>query len=320
MKENTSNFSLVANTSSDQLVVTINYSSSGILEIISFIGLVLNILCLIILVKPGFKEKYRFRYIILKLILDLLVCFMGSGFFDSDCLVICLAQTDLAHLIYLLYIKTYFSLFIYILNGLNELFLINDRIYIFENRGNFLNKRGYFKYIFLFEILFCTVILFPLLFGYTIEKNPFNQNQYYLSVTWFGNTLFYKYYVMFISTIGNFLILCIIIYVSVKSIKAYRDFIERRSISLTAQLHSKSEKKFTIMISIVSALFMIVRILALISNVVDNVNMITKRFLMESLILNLLLEISLYVHSGSNFFILILFNKAFRKSLFCLIK
>ena len=288
---------------------SVNYISIPI-PLISSIGFVFNMLCLIILLRPCFKEKYRFRYIIVKVIFDLIVSFIGSGLLDSNCVLFCLISNNYFGIFYQLYIKIIFAGFIYASNSVIEILLIYDRTLILENRTNFLNIKKNFKYILIVSFILNGLIILPLILGYSIENL---MNNYYISLTQFGFSSFFQYYQIFYIIITNPLSILITVIMSIKSIKACHDFSARRSY-LTSNLNFNFEIKFTMMVLILTLLFILVRVFSLISIILRKISQENNILIMETILFDYITQILLYIHTGSNFFILFLFNRKFRNS------
>lgn len=281
--------------------------------LISLIGLILNLFCLSILLKPSFKQKYKFRYIIVKLTLDLLMCLVSTGFFDSDCVLLCVFKNDFFSTAYTLYLKFYIVLLLYVFSGYNETLLTYDRILILENKKHFSNKKGYFKYVLLIEFLITLVITSPFLFAYSIKSTQYDTNKYHVAFTEVGNTIYYKYYEVIMLSLTNSIVAFVLLRVSINTIKAYKSFISRRSLS---HFNMISEKKFTIMVILLSGSFLIVRIIGFARGITRLICLITGKFAEESKNLDIIVQYALSINASTNFFILIIFNTTFRKNIF----
>lgn len=305
------NYTMINTTNTTKINILVY--NTILLPLICLMGITLNIICFLAILRPSFREKYKFRYIIVKLALDLFVCFTGAGFFDPDCILLCLVKNDLFSIGYSFYIKLYLTLIIYLISGFNEILLTHDRNLILRNKTDFSNKKGHFKYVLIIEIILSLVITLHFWFAYTIKSNQDRPNQYFISFTDFGRTQFFKYYEISVITVTNSVSILILMLVSFKTIKAYKVFISRRSVT---QQNLAAEKRFTQMVGALSGLFLVVRIFYLLRGIIRTISLLTGMLIAEAQQIDIFVQLALYINCSSNFFILFFFNTTFRKKCF----
>ena len=99
------------------------------LSLLGLIGFSTNLVCLSVLLGSKFKEKARFKYVILKVVIDLVGCLYSIGFQNYlQCLLEphvmntnkCVSMGTLFFIVIRLYVYRYVNYMFYVWSGINE--------------------------------------------------------------------------------------------------------------------------------------------------------------------------------------------------------
>lgn len=301
-----------------------------IIPIISLLGFILNMLCFIIFMSSKFKLKSKLKFLITKVLLEMLFCAFGIGFQNGLCVDNCTVSYSLEFQIFRLYIHKFIGSSLYICTGLIEIFLTYDRYLILINRKNWLNKEVNFKYIILVSVIVSLIIFVPELFATKIVKSNQNStNSFKIESTAFGESKANFYYKMISISLANLTQIIALFSISVLLSIEFRKFIQNKA-NLSTQMfhfnqslvllfqnsHEKKRKKaeinfirMTLTLSILNSFMRSVDLFTMLFQVIDG------RIGREcALYLKNVCVVVIYLVQSLNFFVLIYFYKRFRKA------
>lgn len=299
--------------------------------IISFFAFTLNLTALIILLNPKFKQKFEFKYIIIKISMEMVGSLAFTGFqnyflslFDTIFHAPHHLKTgnSFAFSIFRLFVYKYLIYVLYIWSGINEIKLTYDRYLIFKNKTNWFNKKGQFKYIFCATVSTCSVIHLPSLFAHKIVECQSEKNLYTLELTDFGHSQYYSFYMIIAIGLSNLCTLVVQVPLMIMVAIEYKRFIQKKiaipSLQLTSfqKLMKKREYfKFNKMTLTLLIIFVLLRTLDIAVNLMYRILILTKtRYYYPFVYVDISLYVLISCYFCTNFFILFLFNRVFRKS------
>lgn len=243
------------------------------------VGLLTNFICLMIFLSPRFKDKNRFKFVILKVLIEMVGCLYAIGFQNYlQCLLEphvlktnkCVSSGTILFQIVRLYVYRYASYCFYVWSGINEIFVIYDRYLVLKNCHNLFNKEKMFKYITFLGGLFSFLFFVPNLFAYNIKQAGNTTSSFIIQRTSFGQTDFFQLYVLFVLTLSNIVSTVLLIISSAMLLVEFRKFrfslsnltMRSQSTARSRQeiLRKKIEVKMIIMVFIMSLVFFVVRI------------------------------------------------------------
>lgn len=310
-----------------------------VIPIVCLCGFVLNGISLIVLINPRFKERSRFRFIIIKIALCFFGCGVATGFQNYlictlEFYVISKSCTETGTYAFQLYRLIYYkwiamSLYVYL--GINELFIIYDNYLSVKNIKNWFNNASNFKYTVLTS-LFLTIALFvPALFAFSIKPVLGMNKLFYLEQTAFGVSTIYSFYVLCILGIFNTILVAIIIILSSFVLINFKKFLNKKA-QLTANIEPdlegvkrkrKAEMKIIKTIATMNILFALTRLTDVAVSGMYRLNNIQKNdsnFKNAFMYLDNFCYFVIYFVASTNFFVLYAFNEHFRKSFLHTIK
>ncbi len=278
---------------------------------------------------PKFKNKSQFKYVIVKVILEMIMCLIGLIFNNTRysyllCSLIqisnnqsvsnCLLKSAYIYqlLRFIFYVWLNYLLMLWI--AVNEVVLIYNRYLILKKKNIFFDK--HFKFIITISGIIIFIFSIPILFSFTIKSVPIDKmKKYYSKKTTLGNNIFFALSYLIINNIFNLIILLMLIILSFFVIKEFRIFIHTNKRKNYNLIH-KTEIKLIKMAIVINILFLISRLLG------------SSNFIMYFLISFKLIEyktiyfylaninlIIIYLIKGSNFLVLIKFNKELERNL-----
>jgi hypothetical protein len=201
------------------------------IPILAGITTFLNIFCLAIMLHKKFTEKYRFKYIINRLIIEITISLLTINFENALCINGCFFNTTLFNILYIIWAQVIIR-FLYNLEGINEVYLAYDRYLILKNKKNLFNKNGSFKWIILLSSFVSLIISIPL--GLSAYYKKINGTDMYSIVqTEIGNSLAYMYYysIGFYFFVEIFLII-LLIWATVLVVNEFKIYSNTRSNNL----------------------------------------------------------------------------------------
>lgn len=284
---------------------------------------------------PKFKNKSQFKYVIVKVILELIMCLIGLTLNNTRysyliCSLIQISKNQSisncilkSTYIYQLLIFIFYAWFNYLLMlwiAVNEVVLIYNRYLILKKKNIFFDKN--FKSIITISGIIIFIFSLPVLYSFTIKSVPLDEiKKYYSQKTTLGNNIFFAFSYLIINNIFNCIISIMLITLSCLLIKEFRIFIRTNKRKNYNLIH-KTEIKLIKMTIVINILFLISRLLG------------SSNFIMYFLISFKLIKyktfyfylanfnlIIIYLIKGSNFFVLIKFNREFERNfrkIFCL--
>lgn len=307
-----------------------------VIPIICVIGLILNVLCFIVFLRP--KEKIYF-YLAIKSFGESLLLMLGAILPYETCLNCNLEDTYMKMMFILItqkFLKQVIYLSITILEieiSFNRLFLITShqlKILIVRK-----DKLKVFVYIFISCAIFS-----PTFFAFEIIKKDFN-DEYQLVYTDFGRSrLFYYFYVFFL-LFENVLSIIILLPLNIIILIKFKKFIKNKSKNLTTiatvnellrqnnvslvriQENAKTESKFTRMIVLISFIFIFSRLFEASVQFLNIYNMFhynNSYYTLYLSILNIFVFANTNITFSFNFIIFYIFNQTFKKNfneIFC---
>ena len=306
-----------------------------IVPIISCIGFVLNSLCIIVFMGPKFTDRSKFKYVLTKLVLEMIVCLIGSSFPNFKLLrLICryehFRNTSLANNIFLyqilrLVFNYFFHQVLIIWIGLNEVLLTWNRYLI-------LRKNDLFEKYFIYIVIGCgigiTLYSSPLLLALKVVPLSNETNLYYLEKSVVGNTALYSFSILTSYVTGNLISSICLIILSVLIVIEFKKFLYLQKCKKIQNKRTykklvykevskkKTEIKMIKMTLIINLLFLIARILGCAEILVYRLLLLgIIRIEIFYIYLCNINVIAVYLIMCSNIFILINFNNRFYKNL-----
>lgn len=315
------------------LLISLDYSNSFLaISIISLIGFCLNSICFVSFLKPTFNQRDKFKYILVKLILETLSCLIGTGLHNLICSLKCSINLSYPFQILKL-VLNYFTEAIFIITGLIEICLAYERFLLLKNKHNWFNKNQNFKFITIGCFLAPIVCLIPNVFAFKIKV--LNETAH-IELTQFQNSISYTYVLISVWIIDLLLIIAQTV-ISLAVVVAFRKFNNYKIMHqprltailvLKASAHKscrsmlrssrirKNEVKFIQMILTQSFLFILVRLVYLVTISLDCIEILRKFYDRTSNVnLSKLWFVIAYLVQGSNFIVLFYFNRTFRRFL-----
>lgn len=306
----------------------LNYSTSTI----SLIGFFFNLTCLIVILRPKFRYKSKFKFIYIKLTIETLSCLIGVGFDNFACIFKCSIYYSYGIQVLRL-ILNILGQSMFISSGLFDLCLIFERYLLIKNKKIWFNKSKNLKFIIFFVLSFSFVCFLPDVFAYKISLVQAN-NLYKIELSDFQKSLQYSF-VLINLTVLNSLLIILLISVSILAIKSFQKFssnkmrlYQQRTISLVLELSDnnnsinqikklkRAEYRFIQMTSIQLIIFTLMRLAYLITISFDGIQILNNFYdKTVTFYLNCVCYVFIYLVQGSNFYFLIYFNKTFRNSI-----
>lgn len=213
------------------------------------VGFITNLICFFIFFSPKFGDKYKFKYLIVKILIEMFACLYSIGFQNY---LLCLlephviSRTDcvptgtILFQIIRLYVYKYASYSFYVWSGINEVLINYDRYLVLKNKRNMFNKEKQFIYIALVSGLVSFSLFVPNLFAYYIKPALNKTNSYTIERTSFGRTDFFQLYVLAVLTVSNIVSTILLIITSFLLLFEFRKFTTNLS-GLTKTKRSRQE-------------------------------------------------------------------------------
>ena len=220
-----------------------------------------------------------------------------------------------------LIVYKYVAYIFYVWSGVNEIMLTYDRYLILKNKKNWFNKKGSFRMNLTVPILVCSVVNLPNFFAYKIQQYPNQTESYILELNHFGHSTFFSLYMLIVIGASNLITVLIITPLMIKVAIEYKQFIKKK-LSAACQLtgfqvlkKKREYIKFNKMTLTLIFMFVLVRIVDLVINFMYRILIVTKTPGFYSIVY---FENFFYflasLYFGSNFYVLIIFNRVFRGS------
>lgn len=287
--------------------------------VIAGIGFVLNLITLCILSR--FKIKQHLKFMIVKVSLEMISCLLAIGFQN----ILCFSNCGLYPLWFLVYRRFFYYVgaCVYYSTGFVEICLMYERYLVLKNTRNWFNSTVNFKYITLVCVVLPFILFLPTNFSTTLVPIS-NQTYFYRSqITDFGRSTYNYYYNLVMNLLPNFITIVCLLVLTRFVLVEYNKFMhnkqnvkrvkDKTSDSSQDVRLKKKESNFVKMIITLNFFYVLMRLIDLIFNI-DYLNEYNKRtFKPESIILRNINFIMIYLIEGINFFILIYWNKEFRR-------
>lgn len=274
-----------------------------LIPIISSIGYCFNLICLTVLLSPKFKQKYIFKYVTTKVIMEMVSCLLGIGFLNNfnSTSVDQMSEEN---------IFKYIKRSLYLSTGLIEICLTFDRYLILKNIKNWFNSKNSFGLVVSACLLLPLLVFCPYLLTSNSEQNLDE---------------FYSHYFLIINLVINIITICTLVHLSIASAVAFKQFSSKsiikskkettnsyNTILRFSQEFKRRKPKLTFikMSLTLSFLFVLMRLTDMLLNFICILDSIGENDLIKFFCL-----IVIYTIQSSNFFVLICFNKKFRNFL-----
>ena len=316
----------------DSLVEFTRVNGYYTIPILGITGFLTNSICLNVFFDKRFKERKKFKYVILKLFIDLVGCVYLIGFQNFiQCLLephvlrtnYCISTGSIYFMIWRLYIYRYANYMFYIWSGVNEILVNYDRLLMVKNTHNLFNKKNGFAIVAAVCCLGSFALFIPNFFAYNIIRIDNTTNVYFIQKTPFGNTHFFQLYVLAILSAGNILSTLFLLLSGFKLYYEFRKFrlrltnlmnqsnqTPRTTVEITRQ---KAEIRIIMMVLTMCFFYTVLRLvdfvytvnnslflLGWVNNVTSFVYMANFWYIWGGIVLN------------TNLFVLLKFNKTFR--------
>ncbi len=302
-----------------------------IIPALGVIGFVLNLICLLVFMNSRFKNREKFRYIIVKLLIEMLGCIYFMGFqnylmcsWESEILLNnpCIDTGSFSFITYRLVMYRYLSHCNYIWSGINEVLINYDKYLMISNRSSLFNRKKNFKFIILSCGIFSHLLFIPNFFVFKIHSTNNETNVFILIKSKLGTNNFFDLYTLIVLGLANVSLTFLIVFTSfmlAKEIKKYSNNATLMHLTVFSKMifnRRKLEIKLLKMVLILSFIYSLIRIYDFFYLVIN--------FLM---IFKLFNNITFYVYFSNfmynlvifsiilNIFILIKCNKVFRNTL-----
>lgn len=303
------------------------------IPIISLIGFLLNMLCFVVFMSSKFKLKSKLKYLITKVIVDMIFCSFGMGFQNDLCIENCRTNNTLSFQIFKLYIFRFLGDSLYVCSGFIEICLTYDRYLILINKKNWLNKEVNFKYIIITCFSVSTCIFMPDLFSRRIVNIRLNlSTEYHIELTSFGrisvdsNFLMIKLVCVNAVQILSLFVLSIMLtiefrkFIKNKANLSNRMFYFNQNLVLLFQNNYENKRKkveinfirMTLTLSVLNSLMRSIDLVTVLFNKIHIIYWVIGSTAM--LYLNNICILSNYFVHSLNFFVLIYYYKRFRKA------
>lgn len=305
------------------------------------VGGLLNTLCLLVLLNSKFKERVKFKYLTLKVVVCLFECSLGVGFQNYlkcsleffKLSIQCTETGSFGFQLYRLIFFKWLAVSLYSFLGVNEIFLTYYSYLTIKNIRNWFNKDRSFKHIALVSILATLSINLPVFFAFEIKLVKNETNLFYLEQSSFGLSKFYSMYILFFSGIFNVILVVIVVIISLFVLNSYREFLKSKlrlndllnftplnileGIKQTNSKRTlkKREIKMLKMTICLNVIYAVSRLFDTIVVFIYRLNNVKESQINKKAYLYLinLCYLVLYLVGGCNFFILYVFNVKFRK-------
>ncbi len=299
-----------------------------IIPLVSLVGFVLNLTSLIILLHPNFKQKPQFRYLILKIAMEMLASLIFIGFQNYLLSVIetflqrkQVSTNSYAFQLVRFIVYKYLAYVFYVWSGVNEIMLTYDRYLVLKNENNWFNKKGAFKINVVVAVLVCSLVNLPNFFAYKLKQTSINTDSYTLELNEFGRSAFFSLYMLIVIGASNLIANLIITPLMIKVAIEYKKFIKKKlqSTCQLTRLQTLKKKreyiKFNKMTLTLILMFVVLRSVDLMVNFMYRILVVTKipGFYWIVYVENFFYFLAA-LYFSSNFFVLIIFNRVFRKS------
>ena len=304
-----------------------------VIPIMSGTGFLLNLLCFIVFMSSRFRLKSKLKYLIAKVLFDMIFCLLGIGFQNDLCPLNCNLRHSLLFQIFRLYIFKFMSDSLYVSVGFINICLTFDRYLILLNKKNWLNKIHNFKYIVSACLCSSLVLFVPDLFAQKIVSAGGNETALFrIKLTEFGQSTAHSYYSLLVRAVVSLVQLLLMIVASGMLIVEYRKFIQNKS-NLSNQMYffnqnlvllfqnSQKAKQRKVEINLIrmtlvfSGLDAFMRIVNLLTVVFQKVNWLNNTFDTEFILyLTNVCTIIIYFIQSYNFLVLAYYYKRFRKT------
>ena len=237
------------------------------ITLVSIIGLALNLFSIKLLMHKSLKHEF-YKYLKCKSIFDSIVCLIGVGYLNNNCLHyrpnFYNTYGILFYLLYLIRVPIRMTL---LASALSEVYLTFNRIFTFTSKTNILKNisiKYYMTFIWTLSISLVGVSYFSVNIKETNQTGMF-----YWSPSTFGMSGFYKSYILVmlvVETVFPALML------TISNIIILISFKQRMNTKINLQVQSiglikKSEIRFTKMILILTGLFMSIKFFDMLSSI-----------------------------------------------------
>ena len=221
------------------------------------IGIILNIFLSIMLKSNKLKHSF-YKYIFIKTLIDTIVCIFGVTYSKSLCIG-CAANRSYEYLFHQFYIITINTRVTSLMSSISEVYLIPNRYLILKNIQNCLfdiKLRYYVPLIILLPLF----LLLPVFFSFYITHEE-DTNFYKVELNDFGESLYFKVYLLTTLVPEIFLPVIILTILSILSIRAYHDRIGNQAEAMSTSIERlhRLEKRHTRIAIILTILFLFSR-------------------------------------------------------------
>ena len=206
--ENFSNISSHNEESFNEIYIVITYTY--IVPSVSIAAIIISILIILSWCFLKLKNK-AYKLILMRTISTILISIINIGLQDESCLT-CRSKvfTTYFNNFYRIYIARYCYLAQLMSVLFLEIFLLNDRICVLRNKENIISKILKIEYQCLISFVLPIVVYLPDLFAFYVKYEC--DNIYSRKYTWFGESIYFFYYDMFILIFQSFILLIYIIF------------------------------------------------------------------------------------------------------------
>ena len=238
------------------------------ITVVASLGFVLNAVGVKLLSSQNLLKKHNFyKYILTKTICDMVVCLIGISYLNNTCLECVEVQQNLYGIVIFRFYSIAFIRVTLFSSAWSEVYLNYNRYSTLVGKKTWLTEislKYYVPVLFGFPILFSV----PFYLSRTIQLR--SSNVYFMALNNFGQSTLFIYYYLLLFVIESILPMILLTILSFLNIIEFKKLMQRK-LTVTAKKHSQkiklTELKFAKVILILTALFMLVRVLDLTSGI-----------------------------------------------------
>jgi hypothetical protein len=247
MSFNNSTFSLEQNFLSFTVTSFVVVTNVYTIPIVSVIGIILNIPCLIVFASPKFSGE-TYKYLLFKTLIHLVVLLLATLNTIANCLA-CIDHRRMDVQIFLIYYRGYLVMVPFTMVALVEIALAYDRLCMFKS--NMFNLS--FKHTLIAIAFIAFVFNIPYLIAFRVEEAAPGTNIFIGVRSQFGHTLFYRIYIIFFNMIQSIVAFAVLLLLNAFVTIEFRKYLSRKR-NLTKKQSALNEQNRRSVITKVSDL------------------------------------------------------------------
>ena len=237
-----------------------------LITFVSLVGLALNLSSIKLLRHKSLKHQI-YKYLTCKSILDSIVCLFGVGYLKNNCLL-CITSyfNSYGMIFYQFYIIRILIRSALLASTISELCLTLNRIYSLSNKATCLDR---VPVKCLVPLILASCILLNSISYLSVEIKETNQTGiFYSCVTNFGASYFYRMFILLMLIVEVVPTIMLIVANLVVLVKFRRRMNAKITLNIqSAELIKKSEIRFTLMILVLTGIYVCVKFFDILSTI-----------------------------------------------------